>query len=303
MPEYAKTALSSRISDRMFAFLLLLPAMIAIVFIIIVPLLTAVYTSFFRYFLTDSRGMEFVGFKNYIRMFSRDSFWRAFLNTIYYVGGCVIGEFILGFTLALLVNFSFRGKNIINSLFFIPWIIPSVVVALITKSLFFDHYHGIINVVFQRIGLINEFLPWLKDPHLAMPSIITATIWKMFPFMFVLLYAGLQAVPVSEIEAAKIDGANAFQRFIHVIIPNMREIIALVTVLEFIWMFQYMTIIWTTTKGGPADVTTTLPVLIYRVSFKGSLNMGYSSAVGIFWMAFLLCFSIVYVKLIGKEER
>ncbi len=303
MKDSTKPLSGHYLSDRMFAFLLLLPAIVVIIFIIVVPLVTGIYTSFFRYFMSDSRGMEFVGFQNYIRMFSRGAFWNAFLNTLVYVGGCVLGEFVIGFTLALLLNFSFRGKEIINSLFFVSWIIPSIVVALITKFLFFDHYHGIINVVLQNLGIIDEFLPWLKDPNLAMPSILIATVWKMFPFMFVLLYAGLQAIPVSEIEAARIDGANAFQRFFYITIPNMREIIALATVLEFIWMFQYMTIIWTTTKGGPADVTTTLPVMIYRVSFKGSMNMGYASAIGVFWMLFLLGFSIFYVRMVGKEEK
>ena len=200
------------------------------------------------------------------------------------------------------MNTRFRYKNAVNSLFFVPWIMPSVVVALIARFLFFDHYHGIINVVLQEMGLIKEFVPWLKDPTLAMPAVIVATIWKMFPFMFVILYAGLQAIPVEEIEAAKIDGANAVQRFFHITIPNVREIIVLATILEFIWQFQYLTIIWSTTRGGPIDTTTTLPVLIYRYAFKGSMDMGYSSAIGIFWILFLLGFSIFYIRFVGKRS-
>ncbi len=289
-------------SDQMFAFILLLPTVVVVCFIMVVPLGKAIYTSFFRYFLTDSRGMEFIGLTNYIRMFSNAAFWKAFLQTILYVGGCVLGEFIIGFSLALLINFQMPGKNIINSLFFVSWIIPSVVVALIAKFLFFDGYNGIVNVVLSQLGLIDEFLPWFKEPNLARVSILAATIWKMFPFMFVLMYAGLQAIPVSEVEAATIDGANVIQRFIHVTLPNLREIITLATILEFIWMFQYMTIIWSTTKGGPVDATTTLPVLIYRSSFKGSMNMGYSSAIGIFWMVFLIVFSAIYIRVVGNED-
>jgi len=153
--------------------------------------------------------------------------------------------------------------------------------------------------VLKQLGIIDEFVPWLKSPNLAMPTVIFATIWKMFPFMFVILYAGLQAIPEEQIEASKVDGANGIQRFIHITLPNMREIIALSTILEFIWQFQYITIIWTTTKGGPINKTTTLPVLIYRVSFRGSMNMGYTSAVGIFWLLFLLGFSIVYIRFIS----
>jgi multiple sugar transport system permease protein len=289
-------------SNGLFAFLLILPSFLAVFFIILYPLANALFTSFFRYFLTEGQGMRFIGFKNYAALLSSASFWTAFLNTVVYVGGTVGGEFVFAFLLALLVNYRFRFKNALNSLFFVPWIMPSVVVALITRFLFFDHYHGIVNVVLKELGLIREFVPWLKDPNLAMPTVIVATIWKMFPFMFVVLYAGLQAIPVEEIEAAKIDGAGAFQRFLHVTLPNMRELITLATVLEFIWQFQYLTIIWATTRGGPIDRTTILPILIYRSSFQGSMDMGYSSAIGIFWLLFLLGFSVVYVRLVGRRE-
>lgn len=289
-------------SKGLFAFLLLLPSLLVIFFIILYPLVNAFVTSFFRYFLTDARGMTFNGLKNYLDMLTSRSFWNAFSNTIIYVGGTVIGEFIFSFMLALLVNTRFRFKNAINSLFFVPWIMPSVVVALIARFLFFDHYHGIVNVAFKELGLIREFVPWLKDPNLAMPTVILATIWKMFPFMFVILYAGLQAIPIEEIEAAKIDGAGSLQRFFHVTLPNLREIIALATILEFIWQFQYLTIIWSTTRGGPIDRTTTLPILIYRYAFKGSMDMGYGSTIGVFWLLFLLTFSVMYVHFVGRRE-
>ncbi len=289
-------------SDGLFALLLILPSVVVIFFVVIYPLASALVTSFFRYFLTTGEGMQFVAFRNYTSMLAAASFWTAFLNTVVYVGGTVAGEFVFAFALALLVNTRFPFKNGINSLFFVPWIIPSVVVALITRFLFFDHFHGIVNVVLQRLGIIQEFVPWLKDPALAMPTVITATVWKMFPFMFVVLYAGLQAIPVEEVEAARIDGAGAFQRFLHVTLPNMREIITLATILEFIWQFQYLTVIWATTKGGPIDRTTTLPILIYRLAFLGSMDMGYASAIGAFWLLFLLGFSIVYVRFLGGRE-
>jgi multiple sugar transport system permease protein len=290
-------------SDPLFAFLLILPALLVVIFIIIYPLLNALYTSFFRYYLTDGRGMRFIGFGNYIRMFSSEDFWNAFVNTIVYVGGTVVVEFIAGLSLALLVNYTFPLKNVINSLYFVPWIIPSVVVAFVSKYLFIDHFHGIVNVLLGQLGLVDQYVPWLKSPTLAMPTVIAATAWKMMPFMFVILYAGLQAIPREEIEAARIDGAGPFQRFLYVTLPNLREIIALATILEFIWQFQYLTIIWTTTGGGPINKTTTLPILIYRVSFMGSMNMGYSSTLGMFWLFFLLGFSVIYVRFVGRRER
>jgi multiple sugar transport system permease protein len=289
-------------SNGLFAFLLMLPALVVVTFVIIYPLLNAVATSFFRYFLTDDKGRVFIGLGNYAAMLGSGSFWTAFFNTVLYVAGTVIGEFVVAFALALLVNYRHRFTNLVNSLFFVPWIIPSVVVALIARFLFFDNYHGIVNVVLHGLGLIKDFVPWLKDPVLAMPVVTLTTIWKMFPFMFVVLYAGLLAIPLDEIEAAKIDGAGAIQRFFHVTLPNMREIIALATILEFVWQFQYLTIIWTTTRGGPINRTTTLPILIYQYAFHGSMDMGFGSSIGVFWMVFLLGFCVIYVRLVGRKE-
>jgi multiple sugar transport system permease protein len=296
------TAQRREMSNGAFAALLILPSFIIIAAVIIYPLLNAVVTSLFRYYLTDARGMVFVGLQNYARMFGSEQFWTALVNTVVYVGGTVIGELLIAFAIALLVNVRFKLKNLVNSLFFVPWIIPSVVVALITKYLFFDHHHGVVNAVLLELGLITEMIPWLKDPSLAMPTVIIATIWKMFPFMFVILYAGLQAIPEEEVEASTIDGASAFQRFRHITLPNLREIIVLATTLEFIWQFQYMTVIWTTTQGGPIDRTTTLPVLIYRTAFKGGMDMGYSSTIGVFWLFFLMAFAVIYVRVAGRRE-
>ena len=285
-----------------FAFFLILPSFLVILLVIVYPLANAIVTSFFRYLVTDAQGMVFVGVKNYARMFASQQFWNALLHTVVYVGGTVAGELAIAFALALLVNVRYRARDFVNSLFFVPWIIPSVVVALITKFLFFDHFHGVVNAVLKQLGIIREFVPWLKDPRLAMPTVLLATIWKMFPFMFVIIYAGLQAVPEEQVEAGKIDGANAFRRFLHITLPNLRELIVLATTLEFIWQFQYMTVIWTTTQGGPIDRTTTLPVLIYRIAFLGGMDMGYGSTIGVFWLVFLLAFSVVYVRVAGRRE-
>jgi multiple sugar transport system permease protein len=296
------TSRRREMSNGAFAALLILPSFIIITAVIIYPLLNAAVTSFFRYYITDSAGMTFVGLKNYARMFGSAQFWTALVNTVVYVGGTVIGELLIAFAIALLVNVRFRLKNLVNSLFFVPWIIPSVVVSLITKYLFFDHHYGVVNAVLLQAGLVTDMIPWLKDPALAMPTVIAATIWKMFPFMFVILYAGLQAIPEEEVEASRIDGASAFQRFRHITLPNMQEIIVLATTLEFIWQFQYMTVIWTTTQGGPIDRTTTLPVLIYRTAFKGGMDMGTSSTIGVFWLVFLMAFAMLYVRTAGRRE-
>ena len=289
------------LSSKTFALLLITPSLIIIAFIMIYPLIDASYLSFTRCFLTDPTGGRiFIGLSNYINLLRRGVFWIAFKNTLIYVGGVVFFEFLIGFGLALLLNRQIKYRGTIRSLFMLPWVVPSVVVALLTRWAFNSEF-GIVNIILNQLGIIESFKGWLKDTSLALPTILTVTTWKMFPFMLVVLLAGLQTIPEEQIEAAKVDGANSLQRFLHITLPHMRELIMIVTLLEFIWMFQYITIIWTTTKGGPIYATTTLPVLIYRSAFK-DYNLGYSSSIGVIWLLFLFSFSIFYIRIVGEKE-
>jgi len=293
--------MNERISPKLLGILLITPSLIVIVAIMIYPLINVIYLSFTKSFLTDPTGSyKFVGIKNYILLFHNPVFWVALKNTLTYVGGTVFLEFILGFAVALLLNQQIKYRTTLRGLFMLPWITPSVVVALLTMWVFNSNF-GVVNYILKSLRIIPHFLGWLKDPSLALFTILIVTVWKMFPFMVVVLLAGLQTIPEEQIEAAKVDGGNSLQRFFYITLPHMRELIMIVTLLEFIWMFQYITIIWTTTKGGPIYATTTLPVLIYRSAFK-DYNMGYAAAIGVFWLSFLLLFSVFYVKVVGEKE-
>lgn len=291
----------NRLSSRMLGVLLITPSLVIIVSIMVYPLINIIYLSFTRSFLIDpTRSYSFIGIKNYLLLFGNPVFWIALKNTLIYVGGAVFLEFVIGFGIALLLNQQISYRTTFRGLFMLPWITPSVVVAFLTMWVFNSHF-GVVNYILKSLGIISQSLGWLKDPSLAMPTILIVTVWKMFPFMVVVLLAGLQTIPEVQVEAAKIDGAGSLQRFLHITLPHMRELIMIITLLEFIWLFQYITIIWTTTKGGPIYATTTLPVLIYRSAFK-DYNMGYAASIGVFWLSFLLLFSVFYVKVMGKKE-
>lgn len=293
--------MQERLSPRLLGILLITPSLVVIVATMVYPLVNVIYLSFTRSFLIDPTGSYlFVGFKNYFLLFNNPVFWIALKNTLVYVGGTVSLEFVIGFTIALLLHQQIKYRTTFRGLFMLPWITPSVVVALLTMWVFNSDF-GVVNYILKSLGIIPKFLGWLKDPSLAMPAILTVTVWKMFPFMVVVLLAGLQTIPEEQIEAARVDGAGPVQRFLHITLPHMRGIIMIVTLLEFIWMFQYITIIWTTTKGGPIYATTTLPVLIYRSAFK-DYNMGYAASIGVFWLGFLLIFSLFYVRVLGEKE-
>ncbi len=293
--------MGERLKSRTFAILLITPSLVIITLMMIYPLIDTIYTSFTRFFLIDpAGGKTFIGLKNYIHLAKSGIFWIGFKNTLVYVGGAVFIEFLLGFSLALLLNQEIKYRGTLRGLFMLPWITPSVVVALLTRWLFNSHF-GAVNAALKGLGLIDSFKGWIIEPSLAMPTMLMATVWKMFPFMLVVLLAGLQTIPEEQMEAARVDGANAIQRFLHITLPNMREIIMIVTLLEFIWMFQYITVIWATTKGGPIYATTTFPVLIYRAAFK-DYNLGYAASMGVFWLGFLLLFCVFYVRVVGEKE-
>jgi len=289
------------LSSKTLGMLLITPSLIIIAVTMIYPLINVIYLSFTKSFLIDPTGSyTFIGIKNYLLLFRNPVFWIALKNTLFYVGGTVSFEFLIGFALALLLNQQIKYRTTFRGLFMLPWITPSVVVALLTMWVFNSEF-GVVNYILKSLGIISRYRGWLKESSLAMPTILSVTVWKMFPFMLVVLLAGLQTIPEEQIEAARVDGANAIQRFLHITLPHMREIIMIVTLLEFIWMFQYITIIWTTTKGGPIYATTTLPVLIYRSAFK-DYNMGYAASIGVFWLGFLILFSIFYIKVVGEKD-
>lgn len=293
--------MGERLTSRAFAILLITPSLVIITVMMIYPLIDIICTSFTRFFLIDpTGGKTFIGLKNYVNLAKSGIFWIGFKNTLLYVGGTVFFEFLLGFGLALLLNQEMKYRGTLRGLFMLPWITPSVVVALLTRWLFNSDF-GVVNAALKGLGLIDSFKGWIIEPSLAMPTMLMATVWKMFPFMLVVLLAGLQTIPEEQMEAARVDGANAVQRFLHITLPNMREIIMIVTLLEFIWMFQYITVIWATTKGGPIYATTTFPVLIYRAAFK-DYNLGYAASMGVFWLGFLLLFSVFYIRVVGERE-
>lgn len=287
--------------QRILMISLLAPALFILMLVMLYPLINSFVLSFYRYMLTDPQGITFIGWGNYVRMFNTVGFWIAFRNTLVYVSGLVFFEFVIGFSLALLLNLQIRCRAVLRGFFMIPWIIPSVAIALLTMWLFNPDF-GVVNVVLRALGVISQPLGWLKDPSLAMPTVLLVTVWKFFPFMLVVLLAGLQTIPEDEIDSAKIDGANPVRRFIHITLPHMREIIMIVTLLEFIWSFQYITIIWITTKGGPVYATTTFPVKVYEAAFQ-EWNLGFGASIGVFWILFLLVFSILFVRVVGGKAE
>ena len=283
--------------------MLIAPAIVVTILITGWPLVQTVWYSFHFFQLTrPDIGNPFVGFAQYQKLFADPLFPKTLANTVYWTTASVGGQFIVGFVLAMALNETIRHRNFFRGVLLTPWVIPSIVSAFVWYCIFNPEF-GILNVILTDLGVIPGFKAWLMDPDLAMPCLILANVWKTFPFMMLMLLAGLQTIPVDVVEAAKVDGANALHRFRYVTVPLLKPIIILVTILSFIWESQNFTLIWVVTQGGPMFSTETFVVRIYKLAFQG-YDFAYAAAYGTLWLIILLGLTIVYLRLVmGGEQR
>lgn len=291
-----------RLSNGQFSLLLLAPALLLLVLTVVYPLGRGIYLSLQAYSLVDPTGNRFIGLDNYRTLLGSEVYRNVWATTLVFVVASVIGQFLLGFITALVLNNQHLWRpGLFRGLLLVPWIIPTVVASLLWKWIFNQQY-GIFNYVLLNVGIISSFKAWIGNPDLAMFSVVLANVWKGFPFHMIILLAALQTVPNETLEAATIDGATRFQRFRHIILPYLRYIIMIDLLISIIWTFQNFTLIWTMTEGGPADATETLAINIYRTAFQ-AFDMGLGSAIGTLWLLGLLIFSVVFIRFVGGSER
>lgn len=290
-----------RRNEALFAFVLILPALIILAMVIFIPLIQALRLGFTNANLLNTGMASYIGWDNFSRLFHDDIFWTAFKNTLEFIIACGIGGLVIGMALALFLNENIPFRNFFRGIALIPWVVPGVVIALLALYMF-NQEAGVINWVLVKLGLSHHFIEWFGSTKYALWAEIFSTIWQQTPFYMLMILAGLQTVPQDQYEAARIDGASRIQSFLHVTLPNIRGILLIITSLMVIWNFNTFDIIWTTTEGGPANSTMTLSIYVYRQAFKG-LNVGYASAIGLVWLVFLLLFSVFYIKALrGRDE-
>jgi multiple sugar transport system permease protein len=283
----------------MFAFLLTVPGLALLLAVVVYPLITALVTAFFRQSLVTP-GREFVGLQNIVDVLQGD-FFRLLGQTLVFTLGTTIAPFVIGFGLALALSTKIRGTKVLRGVMLIPWLIPGVVVSFLWMWIFNANY-GVMNALLEGVGLIDEPQAWLAHPTTAMIAVIVAKTWQSFPWMMVMLLAGLQTVPHELHEAAEIDGAGTVRRFFSITVPQMRGIIGLVLLLEFIWNFQHFDIIYVLTGGGPAGATQTFATAVYETAFTG-FDLGHAGAIGLLWMILLLGLVVVYVRFSERGEK
>lgn len=290
--------------DKLFSLFLASPAVIMTVIFILVPVVDSVIKSFTKYQIKNiisGKPGTWNNFANYTKLFQNAKLPQAIANTFTYVIVVVICAFILGMTLALILNAGVKGAKVIQGVMMTPWVIPTVISALIWMWLFQPQYGLIKYLVSVATGGAVPDLAVLNNPKTALMGISIASLWKQVPLMTLLLLAGLQNVPEELLEAATVDGANRIQKFFNITIPSMKSVITIAVSMSIIENFKQFPLFWTMTGGGPDGATTTLAILSYREAFV-SQDLGSGAAVTTVWMLLMIGVIFIYNKLMRKGE-
>jgi len=271
------------------SWLFVLPALLIVGVLMYYPMVGTLVESFYSSSFINPVP-RFVGLEVYKSIIGDGAFGRVVWNSIVWTVGVVLLQNLLGFASALLLNQRLPGQALMRSLILLPWVLPGVVAAILWRFMY-DPQLGLINSFLVSLG--GSGVPWLAQGSTALWAAIIAAVWKGFPFSTVVFLAALQNVDEEQIEAAKIDGAGAFRRLIHVVIPAVKDIIAINLVLTSILTFNYFDMIWVLTRGGPQNATHIFPTKIYELGF-GQFRFGEAAAYGVLAILLLAILIPIY---------
>ena len=242
---------------------------------------------------------QWVGLKNYDWALNDAGFWNALRRGIVFAGSAILLQIILGIAFALLLDSALPGQRLFRAVAVLPYLLPTLIVALLFRWMLNDPI-GIVTVLAQNLGF--GVIDWYSSPALAMGLVVFASVWLWTPFVTVAFLAGLQMVPESLYEAAKVDGASAWQRFWHITLPQLRSVLTIIILLRAIWMFNKFDIIWLLTGGGPLQATEHLPVFAYRKAFE-LFEVGRGAAVSTISFLILSVAVFIYFRLFPLDEK
>jgi multiple sugar transport system permease protein len=275
-------------------YLLLSPALIIIIVVLILPIFYAIKLSCTDAQLLAISHANWVGLKNYLTFFSSASLGKVLFATFIYVVLGVSLTYLIGLGTASLLNMPLKGRGLFRVILILPWVIPQVVLVLIWKWMLNPQY-GVVNWFLINLNLTGEPVSWFTDARFALIAILLVTIWKQYPLGCLILLAGMKTIPAELYEAAEIDGAGKWQRFLNITLPGLRYVSSVLILLLVIWSFTNFVIIWMLTMGGPADRTATLSIYTYLNAFKFN-KLGYGAAIGVVCLLVSLLFSIIYYR-------
>ncbi|WP_216627960.1 carbohydrate ABC transporter permease [Paenibacillus germinis] len=258
----------SRKYDKTLGYVLILPVAFVIFVVIGFPFINAIYLSF-----TDKVvgvNPKFIGFDNYLHIFTDREYWKVLKNTFIYMIFSVGIKLVVGLMLAVVVNETFFGRGIFRMILLIPWALSGMVAAITWRWMYDDTY-GIINSLLLRFHIIDTPILWTSGLHMALVSVIIVNIWKGLPFFIFSLLGGLQTIDSQMYEAATIDGAGWIRQFFAITVPSIMPVITITTLLSCIWTFNNFESVYLITGGGPLNASAVISTYTYEVAFQQNL--------------------------------
>lgn len=282
--------------ERLLPYLLVAPALAVLLALSIYPLLYSIAVS-----LQQETASGVVWTLAHFKRLTTDNFFlTAMAHTFVYALAALTCEFVLGLALALLLNGQIRGRGLFRASLLVPMMLPTVVVGIVWRLLLNPNF-GAINGTLKQLGVNTESLTWTASPRLAFLAVVAVDVWQWTPFVFLVLLAGLQAIPQEPYEAALIDGSNRWQTFRHVTLPLLKPAILIVLLLRTMDLLRVFDQIFILTEGGPGFATEMISLYIYRTAFR-FFDFGYAAAMSFVLLALTNVVSIVYIKLLQREE-
>jgi multiple sugar transport system permease protein len=284
--------------SKALAFALVAPAMLVLAATLAWPLVQAVQLSLQNVRVIGSPG-AFVGFDNYQRVLGGSAFWNAAGLSIVWVVANAVLQTALALVAALVLNERFPGVRVARTWIILSWIVPTVVVVVIWRWLF-STSGGMINPLLIQSGMVERPIGFFATPWTAMATLVFVNSWRWFPFIALMILAGLTRIPDDLHEAARIDGANAWQRFRRITWPLLAPTLVVLAVIGTMLSFNVFDIIWLLTSGGPAGGSRTLPVLIYETAFKG-YRLSEAATISVLATLLLMAFAVIATRALDRE--
>jgi multiple sugar transport system permease protein len=274
-------------------YLLVAPTVAVLLALSIYPLIFAIKTA-----LQNNAGEWTVG--NLTRLVSDQFFFSALVHTFLYAAVALTLEFLFGLGLALLLDRNLCGRGFFRAIMLVPMMLPPVVVGVVWRLMYNSDF-GAINGTLKIFGINTEALIWTASPTFALLSVITVDVWQWTPFMFLVMLAGLQAIPQEPYEAARIDGSSAWQTFRYITLPLLKPAILIALLLRTMDLLRVFDQIFILTEGGPGFATETVSLYIYRAAFR-FFDFGYAAAMSFVLLIITNLISVIYIRLLQKQE-
>lgn len=283
-----------------FAWLVSAPMVVYLICILVFPMLWGFYMSFTN--KTIGNPESFVGFKNYARLLGDEEYRRAVLNTVVFTAASIFIKTVLGMMMALALNQKFKGRNLVRALLMIPWTLPNIVVVYNWRWIF-NSTGGIANYILKSLHIIDADVIWFGSASLAMITIIVANVWRGTPFFGISILAKLQTIPKDYYEAAEIDGAGMWQKFLNITLPGVKDVTILSALMSTIWTINEFETVWLLTGGGPNGTTEVMNVYSYKTAMRSGM-IGRGIAVAVLAMPLLMILiSIITRRMLPSDER